>query len=316
MKVVNAEGMDIINISDYGEALRNSGYKDIESAMAEIVDNSIQAEADNVLVIIKDRVPACEISFERDLDQVFKVANNKQHVELIKLDGADYEEEEFKPVWLQLEKIITDKISEMQKRKASDGRIYTGGLEGLEALNIFKDLKSNVYRYREICSGIFVRQFRPISGQFLQNLLLLYYKSVLRDLCFDKIISTKETKDNFLDPEYQEDKSMNYIIVDFEMNPVASEYKEKRQISRSEIIEIGAVIMDDSLLVLGEFKTLVKPQYNDSISKRYEALTGISTQMVCGAPTFATAYEMFVNWCEFYGSEYKCMLGVRMITSN
>jgi hypothetical protein len=58
----------------------------------------------------------CEISFGRDLDQVFKVANNKQHVELIKLDGEDYEEEEYKPVWLQLEKIITDKINEMQKR--------------------------------------------------------------------------------------------------------------------------------------------------------------------------------------------------------
>ena len=58
----------------------------------------------------------CEISFGRELDQVFKVSNNKQHVELIKLEGADYEEEEFKPVWLQLEKIITDKISEMIKR--------------------------------------------------------------------------------------------------------------------------------------------------------------------------------------------------------
>ena len=58
----------------------------------------------------------CEISFNRDLDQVFKVANNKQHVELIKLDGADYDEEEFKPVWLQLENIITSKISEMKKR--------------------------------------------------------------------------------------------------------------------------------------------------------------------------------------------------------
>jgi len=45
------------------------------------------------------------------------VANNKQHVELIKLEGADYEEEEFKPVWLQLEKIITDKINEMKKKK-------------------------------------------------------------------------------------------------------------------------------------------------------------------------------------------------------
>lgn len=58
----------------------------------------------------------CEISFNRDLDQVFKVSNNKQHVELIKLEGADYEEEEYKPVWLQLEKIIYDKIKDMVKR--------------------------------------------------------------------------------------------------------------------------------------------------------------------------------------------------------
>lgn len=58
----------------------------------------------------------CEIAFDRELDQVFKVANNKQHVELIKLDGADYDDEEFKPVWLQLENIITSKISDMKKR--------------------------------------------------------------------------------------------------------------------------------------------------------------------------------------------------------
>lgn len=98
---------------------------------------------------------------------------------------------------------------------------------------------------------------------------------------------------------------MNYIIVDFEMNPVAGEYKEERRICRCEIIEIGAVIMDESFMVRGEFKTLVKPQYNDSIYKKYEILTGISTQMVYGAPTFAIAYEMFVNWCESYGSDYE-----------
>lgn len=98
---------------------------------------------------------------------------------------------------------------------------------------------------------------------------------------------------------------MNYIIVDFEMNPIASKYKEEKRICRSEIIEIGAVIMDESFLVSGEFKTLVKPQYNDSIYKKYQTLTGISTQMVCGAPTFVTAYEMFVNWCESYGTEYE-----------
>lgn len=98
---------------------------------------------------------------------------------------------------------------------------------------------------------------------------------------------------------------MNYIIVDFEMNPIAGEYREERQICHCEIIEIGAVIMDESFMILGEFKTLVKPQYNDCIYKRYETLTGISTQMVYGAPTFATAYEMFANWCTSYGSEYE-----------
>lgn len=98
---------------------------------------------------------------------------------------------------------------------------------------------------------------------------------------------------------------MNYIIVDLEMNPVAGQYREERKICRSEIIEIGAVIMDENFMVLGEFKTLVKPQYNDSIYKRYEILTGISTQMVYGAPTFVTAYEMFVNWCESYGGDYE-----------
>ena len=98
---------------------------------------------------------------------------------------------------------------------------------------------------------------------------------------------------------------MNYIIVDFEMNSVARGYKEERKICRMEIIEIGAVIMDENFLVLGEFKTLVKPQYNDSIGKTYETLTGISTHMVKDAPTFAIAYEMFVSWCESYGKEYE-----------
>ena len=95
-----------------------------------------------------------------------------------------------------------------------------------------------------------------------------------------------------------------YFMVDFEFT------NYNRPVGRpsayfSEIIEIGAVVMDESYMVLGEFKTLVKPQYNDSIYKKYETLTGISTQMVYGAPTFATAYEMFVKWCESYGSEYE-----------
>ena len=98
---------------------------------------------------------------------------------------------------------------------------------------------------------------------------------------------------------------MNYIIVDFEMNPVAREQKEAKQIGGYEIIEIGAVVLDENLAVMGEFKSYVKPQYNDVIYPRYETLTGISTQMVKDAPIFETAYEMFVNWCESFGPEYE-----------
>ncbi len=97
---------------------------------------------------------------------------------------------------------------------------------------------------------------------------------------------------------------MNYVIVDFEMNSIAEEHVQERETCKLEIIEIGAVIMDESFMVLGEFKTLVKPQYNEHIYKRYEKLTGITTDMVSGAPTFVTAYEMFVNWCESYEGEY------------
>ena len=98
---------------------------------------------------------------------------------------------------------------------------------------------------------------------------------------------------------------MKYIIVDLEMNPIANEYKEEKKICRMEIIEIGAVIMDENFLVLGEFKPLVKPQYNEVINTRHDNLTGISTQMVSGAPAFVPAYEMFGNWCESYGDEYE-----------
>lgn len=98
---------------------------------------------------------------------------------------------------------------------------------------------------------------------------------------------------------------MNYVVVDFEMNAIANQYKEERAICNLEIIEIGAVILDEQFLVMGEFKTLVKPQYNDTISKRYESLTGISIQMLYDSPTFTTAYEMFVNWCEMYGKDYE-----------
>ena len=45
---------DIFVVKTMGDALRNTGYKNIECAMSEIIDNSIQADAKNVFVVISE----------------------------------------------------------------------------------------------------------------------------------------------------------------------------------------------------------------------------------------------------------------------
>lgn len=55
----------------------------------------------------------CEIRFNPELDEAFGVANNKQHVELRRVELNDYIDEEVKPVWAQLYDIIHDTISAM-----------------------------------------------------------------------------------------------------------------------------------------------------------------------------------------------------------
>jgi len=90
---------------------------------------------------------------------------------------------------------------------------------------------------------------------------------------------------------------MKYIVVDLEMNSLAKEYVEERMVCKKEVIEIGAVVLDDTYQEIGSFKTLVKPQYNDVISPYFSNLTGITTEMVENAPVFETALKLFFQWC-------------------
>lgn len=49
-------GKSIVDIKNMGDALRNTGYKNIESAVSEIIDNSVEANAKNVFVILRENV--------------------------------------------------------------------------------------------------------------------------------------------------------------------------------------------------------------------------------------------------------------------
>lgn len=90
---------------------------------------------------------------------------------------------------------------------------------------------------------------------------------------------------------------MKHIVVDLEMNTLAKQFKEEKSICGSEIIQIGAVLLDENYQEIGSFHTLVRPQYNNRIEKRIERLTGIRTEMVQNSPVFEEAIQQFFSWC-------------------
>lgn len=96
---------------------------------------------------------------------------------------------------------------------------------------------------------------------------------------------------------------MRYIIVDFEMNKLDKQYKEERKICCQEIIEIGAVMLNDRYQEISRFRTYVKPQYAEEIRRNITRLTGITTEMVAEAPIFSEAMKQFTEWCFSFEGE-------------
>ena len=90
---------------------------------------------------------------------------------------------------------------------------------------------------------------------------------------------------------------MKYVVIDLEMNPIATTYATERKACKLEVIQIGAVLLDERYQEIGSFVTLVKPQFNSRIERRYERLTGIKTEMTESSPYFEEAVNMFFNWC-------------------
>lgn len=86
-----------------------------------------------------------------------------------------------------------------------------------------------------------------------------------------------------------------YVIVDLEMCNVPKGIKRDTYNWRNEVIQIGAVVVDESLNITDEFMTLVSPEFG-VVDNFIEKLTGISRKDVQGAPRFKEAIEKFVGW--------------------
>ena len=88
---------------------------------------------------------------------------------------------------------------------------------------------------------------------------------------------------------------MKHIVVDLEMNPVSKEYREVRRKLNGEIIEIGAVRLNENYEQEDEFQCYVCPQYG-MVKKHITELTGITQEKVEGHPAFSDSFHSFVAW--------------------
>lgn len=91
-------------------------------------------------------------------------------------------------------------------------------------------------------------------------------------------------------------RSTKNVVVDFEFCRVS---KKQRSMAgtqlHQEIIEFGAVMLDEHMNVIGRFQKFVKPQYG-TVSPFISNLTGITSEMLENEMYFPEVMAAFVRW--------------------
>ena len=92
------------------------------------------------------------------------------------------------------------------------------------------------------------------------------------------------------------------IFIDLEMNTTDTRLVRRKKLKK-EVIEIGAVRMDDAFHPLDRFRIFVRPQYNGVIERKIYKLTGISNGAVSDAVSLPEALDALEAWCGSDGYE-------------
>lgn len=88
---------------------------------------------------------------------------------------------------------------------------------------------------------------------------------------------------------------MVHIVIDLEMNPVKREFRDVRRYMLDEVIEFGAVKLDEHYVPIEEFQCYVRPEFGE-ITKHITKLTGITAETVADKPTFSESFGNFFDW--------------------
>ena len=85
-----------------------------------------------------------------------------------------------------------------------------------------------------------------------------------------------------------------YIVLDLEMCTVHHEVYNEDALNH-EIVQIGAVKLNESYDIIDKFMTYVSPEYGH-IDKYINQLTGISDLELLNAPKLIDAFDLFIEW--------------------
>lgn len=98
---------------------------------------------------------------------------------------------------------------------------------------------------------------------------------------------------------------MHYIILDLEWNqPMSYQSHVYREVGDRlifEMIQIGAVKLDDSLAVVDSISIPIRPVHYVKIHPRIRRMTQLGAEELADAPEFLEAMRQFVAWC---GEDY------------
>ena len=97
---------------------------------------------------------------------------------------------------------------------------------------------------------------------------------------------------------------MKYVVMDLEFNfPRKASLRSENNgiLLESEIIEIGAVRLNESLEQEDEFCSFIKPTAYKTINDEVKKVTGITTDMMWGGGDFQAVVDEFLKWC---GDDY------------
>ena len=94
---------------------------------------------------------------------------------------------------------------------------------------------------------------------------------------------------------------MNYIVLDLEWNQSNTGLEKESDKLPFEIIEIGAIHLNDACVMVGEFSQLIKPQVYTEMHLITSKLIHLQMQELERGQPFTEVIDRFLDWC---GEDY------------